>query len=194
MVYQRYCFVSLIFRELISNTSSIRHRSLQKGSGIYHSLNDQTTDQRRISLPPASEFFKTIWKPPIQSYIQFWAQGARSSWGFAHRGIPKHCSNEEYSINNCQRRHYLITQMSFKPVYLEAKILHFPRKQKSVLQKEWVFPRKTRGISPLFLSTLSPCFPWEAQFAPAPTHTSTNTPRYGVLIHSQAQRVKPSQA
>lgn len=93
LVYQRYCFVSLRLSELISITSSIRH---WRGCGIHYSSNDQTTDRRRRFLP-SSIVFKTIWKPPFQSQIQFWALGAWSNWGSAHRQIPKHCSNEPLS-------------------------------------------------------------------------------------------------
>lgn len=194
LVYQRYCFVSLIFSDFISNTSSIRHWSLQRGSGIHYSSNDRTTDQRRISLPPSSEVFKTIWKPPVQSHIRFWAQGVWSSWGSALRGIPTHCCNEEYNSNNCQHHHYLITHMTFKSVHLEAKILHFPRKQKSILQREWVFPCKTRGKSHLFVSTLSPSVFLGRANLPWLTHRSTNMPGYKVLIHSYARKAKTPKA
>lgn len=194
LVYQRYCFVSLMYSELISNTSRVRHWSLQRRRKIHYSLNNQTTDQWKRSLPPYSEVFKTIWKPPVQPHIQFWAQGVWSSWGCAHRGIPKLCSNEEYNVNNCQHRLYLITQMTFKSVYLEAKILHSPRKQKAILQRKWVFPCKTRGKPHLFLRSLSPSLFLGRANLPWLTHRSTNVPRYKVLIHRKQKTPKPKGA
>lgn len=115
--------------------------------------------------------------------------------GVVHTGASQSsAAMKSYNVNNCQHHHYLITQMNFKSVYPEAKILHFPRKQKSSLQRERVFPCKTRGKSHLLIGSLSSSLFLGRANLPWCTHRSTNVPRYKVLIHRKQKKPKPKGA
>lgn len=120
---------------------------------------------------------------PDQPHIGFW-----SGWSSAHSGI----SMQRVTLDNCQHCHNVIACISFKSIYLEVKLLHFPRKQKSLLLKECISFTQNQGqISPHQQHLVSPHL-FSLWGHPCPyTHVDT---RCSLLTHTQRKTRKPKDA